>query len=60
MIIEWLVKVAVGFWQWIADMFPDWEVPPELLDADGIIGQIFAFGQGLEPFVNWTLVAHRI
>lgn len=56
MIIEWLVKVAVGFWQFLADMFPDWELPPELLDADGMIAQVFSFGQGLEPFVNWPLV----
>lgn len=56
MILEWLVKVAVGLWQWIADLFPDWDAPVELTDADGMIGQIFALGTGLEPWVNWSLI----
>lgn len=56
MIVEWLIEMAVGLWQFIADLFPDWDVPPELLDADGMLQQVFAFGQGLEPWVNWTLI----
>lgn len=56
MIIEWLVKVAVGLWQWIADLFPDWDIPAELTDPDGMFVQIASFGQGLEPWVNWGLM----
>jgi hypothetical protein len=55
-IIEWLVQVASGFWGWIANLFPDWTLPPELANPNGLLGQIMSFGRGLEPFVNWTLV----
>ena len=56
MILEWIVQVAVGLWEWIANLFPDWDPPAELTDPDGMIGQLFAFGQGLEPWVNWGLI----
>jgi hypothetical protein len=55
-IIEWLVHVATGFWGWIADLFPDWDVPAELTDPNGALAAVMGFGQGLEPFVNWQLV----
>lgn len=57
MITEFLVKVAVGLFEFFAGLFPDWDVPPELLDADGMIGGIISLGTGLEPFVNWGFVS---
>ena len=56
-IIEWLVKVATGLWAFLAGLFPDWVAPPELSQADGMIAQLAAYGQGLEPFANWSLLA---
>ncbi len=56
MIIEWIVKVATGLWAGISDLFPDWDLPPELSDPNGALGSIMAFGRGMEPFVNWTLI----
>lgn len=56
MIVEWLVSVAAGLWEFIGSMLPDWEIPAELADPNGMLGQLFALGQGMEPFVNWTLV----
>lgn len=56
MISEWFVKLGTGLWAFFAGLFPDWEVPPELLQADGMIGQLFSFGQGLEPYANWGLL----
>lgn len=56
MITEWIVTVAAGFFAWIADLFPDWDVPEVLTNPDGMINQLFSFGIGLEPFVNWGLI----
>jgi len=55
-IIEWLMGVATGLWEFIGSLLPDWELPPELADPNGFLGQVFALGQGLEPFINWSLV----
>ncbi|MHA3724598.1 hypothetical protein ACXR2T_12040 [Leucobacter sp. HY1910] len=57
MILEWLIEMAVGLWKFLAGLFPDWTLPPELASADGMLGQLFAFGQGLEPWANWPLLA---
>lgn len=57
MITEWLIKVGTGLWAFIAGLFPDWVAPPEMLEADGLINQLFGFGQGLEPYANWPLLA---
>lgn len=57
MILEWLIKLAVGLWGFLAGLFPDWVAPPELLEADGLINDLFSYGQGLEPFANWSLLA---
>lgn len=56
MISEWFVKLGTGLWAFFAGLFPDWEAPPELLDADGTLNQLFTLGQGLEPFANWALI----
>lgn len=56
MITEYFIQVAVGLWAWLADLFPDWDLPPELLNSDGMIAQVFALGYGAEPFVNWGFV----
>lgn len=56
MIIEWLVEMAAGLWGFLADLFPDWEVDEEMISPNGWLGQLFALGYGLEPWVNWGFV----
>lgn len=56
MIVEWLIGLAVGLWEFFAGLFPDWSAPPQLLQADGMIEQLFQYGQGLEPFADWALL----
>lgn len=56
MIVEWLVAVGAGIWEFIAGLVPDWDMPRELADPNGSLGALFSMGQGLEPFVNWPLV----
>lgn len=57
MITEWLIQVGTGLWAFLAGLFPDWIAPPEMLQAGGMIEQLFGFGQGLEPFADWGLLA---
>lgn len=56
MIIEWLMGVAAGLWDFIGGLLPDWELPAALTDPNGLLGGIFALGQGLSPFINWQFV----
>ncbi len=56
MIIEWLMSVAAGLWGFVGSLLPDWELPAELTDPDGMLGQVFALGQGLSPFIDWAFV----
>lgn len=56
MIVEWLTGLAAGLWEFIGGLLPDWELPPELADPNGFVGQIFALGQGLAPFIDWGFV----
>lgn len=57
MITEWLVNVAAGLWGVIAGIFPDWTLPAELANPDGLMAQVNAFFSGLAPFVDWSFVA---
>lgn len=56
MIVEWLLSVAAGLWEWIATLLPDWELPAELADPNGWLAQVFALAQGIEPFAYWGLI----
>lgn len=56
MIVEWLVNLAAGLFKFIADLFPDWETPPELLDPTGLMAQVMAHTAGLGIFVDWALI----
>lgn len=56
MIIEWLSQVGASIWAWVAGLFPDWTLPSELTDPNGLLGSVFALGTGLGPFVDWGFV----
>lgn len=56
MILEWLVGLAAGLFEWIANLLPDWEVPAGLTDPGGAIEQIVALSQGIGVFVDWGLL----
>lgn len=57
MIVEWFLNLVAGIWEGVGSLFPDWEMPPELADPNGALGQVFALGQGLEPFADWNIIA---
>lgn len=56
MIVEWFLNLCAGVWSSLSGLFPEWSMPAELADPNAGLGQIFALGQGLEPFVNWPVV----
>lgn len=56
MISEAFINFALGIATWAVGLIPDWELPAELLDADGMISDLFAFGAGLGPWVDWGFV----
>lgn len=56
MIVEWLVSVATGLWEFIGGLLPDWQLPAALADPNGFVGQVFSLGHGMAPFIDWQLV----
>lgn len=57
MIPEWFMGVASGLMTFFADLLPDWELPADLADPDGMLAAIFALGAGAGAFVDWVFVA---
>lgn len=56
MITEWFLTMIAGFFGWIADFVPDWNVPVELTDPDGLIGSVFAISTGLGVWIDWAFI----
>jgi hypothetical protein len=56
MIVEWIVSVAMTVWDWLATLVPDFTAPAALTGLSSSLGSIFALGQGMAPFVDWSAV----
>lgn len=41
---------------WIVGLFPDWEPPGWLINADDMVQQVFGFFDGLSPWVDWAFI----
>ena len=56
MIIEWLLGIGVAIAQWFVDLLPDWDVPPEITNFDGMVNDFFATFEGVGVWAPWPLV----
>lgn len=56
MIVEWLMTVSSGFVDWFASLFPQLELPAELVNVDDALNTVASYGDGMGAFVNWTIV----
>lgn len=56
MITEWLVAIVNGIATWVGSMFPQLDLPEEVVNADDAFNNIMALGSGLGAFVDWSFV----
>lgn len=57
MILEWLLGLGAGVSEWVASIMPPIELPEQLVNIDEAINSIFAYGNGLGAWVDWSLCA---
>lgn len=56
MIVEWFMGVGVAIVEWMTGIFPVWEPPEQLLNADQMLNDLFASLDGFGPWVDWQYV----
>lgn len=56
MITEWLIRVGSGFGRWVAGLFPELEIPEQLVNLDDMVNTVLGYGDGLGAFVDWGLI----
>lgn len=56
MITEWLIGVGAAFGTWIAGLFPELDMPEQLVNLDDTVNTIFGWGDGLGAFVQWEVI----
>jgi len=53
-IVEAIVRVAVGLVRMILNLLPNTPAPAWLADGDGVLQTIWSYGAGLGAWVPWT------
>lgn len=56
MIIEWLIQVAGNVVVWLADVFPEWEIPEWFLDPQGPMRIALEGYMGLGVWIDWGVL----
>lgn len=56
MITEAFLGLFAGLASFIASLFGDLEAPAWLSEGGGAVEQLVGLGQGLSPWVPWTLI----
>lgn len=56
MIVEWLLSVVAGAWEFMVGLVPDWTVPPELTDPGGIMADVLTLANGVGVWVDWVFL----
>lgn len=56
MIVEWLIYISTGFGEWVASLFPELDIPAELVNLDDSVNNLFGYGEGLGAFIPWGII----
>lgn len=60
MIVEWFFSVAAALMEWLAGLFPDYELPAWFAEMGVTIAAVTAGLSGLGAWVNWVVLNSAI